>query len=597
MIIGLRELRIEGFRSFTKRTLIQFKPEPGFKLLCGDNQVMPRLGSNGAGKSSTWDALVWCLYGLSVRGLKASELVSWGVKRPRVEAILELDGEAISIVRMGNPNALTVNEVAAQQSDIETLIGLNRARFLHSVMFGQGVPLFLDLSMAERGALFDEILDLEIWTLAAQQASLRSAEQAKAAAGLERDEAAQIGRAEAYETASAESAKQAGDWEAKREADLEALLNEAEELNGFLEEMDEKMAAEFAETALQPKLIPQSTPAKALQQERDALMAERAEVQLRHKQAIEMDAFYGTHEECPTCHQDISADFASDRLKEAKAAILETAARDKEIHKRRVQIEAQMDAAQGLHDAAVQAAVAYNDKLSKRRQQYADLRRRADRAMEQAEALAEQDNPALQGKKRYRKLAMAAREAAEELQTKRHAAMAEQKRAEFWRDAFRRLRLRIIDEALALFELEATNAAQGLGLMGWRIRCVTETETKSGGARLGLNIKAESPDIQGPWSAWSGGESQRVRLAVSLGLSSMIQKRAGRSFDFEVWDEPSAWLSAEGIEDLLEALRARSMSLQRSVWLLDHRALMQAGFDEVWTARKTAEGTTLVPGI
>src|SRR6202034_1731659 len=46
---------------------------------------------------------------------------------------------------------------------IDALIGMSRARFLHSTIFGQAAPLFMDLSVPERGLLLDEIMSLGIW--------------------------------------------------------------------------------------------------------------------------------------------------------------------------------------------------------------------------------------------------------------------------------------------------------------------------------------------------------------------------------------------------------------------------------------------------
>ncbi len=46
-----------------------------------------------------------------------------------------------------------------------------RARFLHSVIFGQKVELFADLDLGARAALLDDVLDLGIWLKKAERAS------------------------------------------------------------------------------------------------------------------------------------------------------------------------------------------------------------------------------------------------------------------------------------------------------------------------------------------------------------------------------------------------------------------------------------------
>src|ERR1700676_2379299 len=92
----------------------------------------------------------------------------------------------------------------------------------------------------------------------------------------------------------------------------------------------------------------------------------------------------------------------------------------------------------------------------------------------------------------------------------------------------------------------------------------------------------------------SGGESQRARLAVSLGLANLIQRWAGVRWSLEVFDEPTAFLSEQGIEDLLEALASRARDQQRSIWVCDHRALASGSFDGVLQIEKDAGGSRVV---
>lgn len=158
----LKSIVIKNFRSIIDETFF-FPDSPGLKLLSGDNTSEPRLEANGAGKSSFLDAIFWCLYGTSVKGSRTSSIVSWG--KDKVEVILEIviDGIQNLVVRTGPPSKVFINDVPSTQEDIDKLIGLTKQRFLHSVLFGQGIPLFPDLSVPERGQLLDDVLQLSIW--------------------------------------------------------------------------------------------------------------------------------------------------------------------------------------------------------------------------------------------------------------------------------------------------------------------------------------------------------------------------------------------------------------------------------------------------
>jgi DNA repair exonuclease SbcCD ATPase subunit len=169
--ISLTSVQVVHFRSFVEPTVIDLTTDPGLKLITGDNQAEPRLGANGCGKSSIWDAVCFALYGTSVRGLRASDLTSYGQQTVEVLLFVSINGEDHTIHRAAPPMRILLNDRPVEQADIDTLIGLSKARFLNSVIFGQATPLFIDLPTPARGDLLDEVLDLELWMRAADKAS------------------------------------------------------------------------------------------------------------------------------------------------------------------------------------------------------------------------------------------------------------------------------------------------------------------------------------------------------------------------------------------------------------------------------------------
>jgi DNA repair exonuclease SbcCD ATPase subunit len=166
---------------------------------------------------------------------------------------------------------------------------------------------------------------------------------------------------------------------------------------------------------------------------------------------------------------------------------------------------------------------------------------------------------------------------------------------DFWRQGFRRVRLFCLEKVLAELVLETRNSLLALGLVGWLIDFKTATETRSGTLKLGVQVDIRSPQASRKFEMMSGGESQRARLAVSLGLANLIQRWAGARFDLEVFDEPTAWLSVQGVEDLLESLHIRAETNNRSIWVCDHRVLDYA-FSEVLQIDKDDTGSRVAKG-
>jgi len=170
---------------------------------------------------------------------------------------------------------------------------------------------------------------------------------------------------------------------------------------------------------------------------------------------------------------------------------------------------------------------------------------------------------------------------------------------EYWKQGFKRLRIFLINRVLKSLEIEVNSAASSLGLVGWQLSLTSETTTKSDTVKLGVQIQVKSPESQVwvPWESWSGGEAERLKRALSLGLASMLQRSAGVFWSFEVYDEPTTFLSVEGVENLLATLDYRSEATKKSIWVVDHVALNYSGFKEIWKAVKTVEGTKILQGV
>ena len=65
--------------------------------------------------------------------------------------------------------------------------------------------------------------------------------------------------------------------------------------------------------------------------------------------------------------------------------------------------------------------------------------------------------------------------------------------------------------------------------MDWRIEFDVERETKAGGISKGFVVFVHPSDKADPvrFEAYSGGETQRLRMAGDLGLANLIMERAG----------------------------------------------------------------------
>jgi len=165
--------------------------------------------------------------------------------------------------------------------------------------------------------------------------------------------------------------------------------------------------------------------------------------------------------------------------------------------------------------------------------------------------------------------------------------------AEDWPKLFKELRLWVVDEALDELEIHVNSSLVELGLKDWQLEFTVERETASGSISRGFEIIVRSPESPAgvPWETWSGGETQRLRIACAVGFASLIRSRMPSPPDFEVWDEPTAHLNTEGVEDLVAFMDERAED--RQVWIVDHRMLDSGHFDQTFTVTKTKNGSRI----
>ena len=168
---------------------------------------------------------------------------------------------------------------------------------------------------------------------------------------------------------------------------------------------------------------------------------------------------------------------------------------------------------------------------------------------------------------------------------------------QFWSKGFKELRLWVVSEALAALEAESNTAIEQLGLYDWQLKFQMERETSKKTISKGFHVLVNSKTLQGeeyvPFEIWSGGETQRLKLGATIGLSSLIQNYKGVGFNISIWDEPTSYLSEEGIEDLIKYLDEYAKTSNKAIYMVDQRYLESPYFRKVITVEKNEEGSKI----
>jgi DNA repair exonuclease SbcCD ATPase subunit len=637
-------VEIQNFKSFKHWDKLHFAElDPGLYFVTGENLVEPEMGANGAGKSALFEAICWCLYGKTSTNLRAGNIVSWGEKYCSVM----VGFDSFGVTRGQNPNYLKIDGDPVTQDFLEAKLGyLGFESFLYSTFISQFSSKFFDLSPAEKMGVFSDVMAESLYPWANR--SDRAKEQATALFEQITNEEKVINRLKGKREAHVASdyKEQIEKFEDMRKIDLELAKTDLEialdnykstkeslkETKKELEKLNLQLAKvvhiDFAEenkfitdtygalTAETKKNIDETR----LMYDRDSrgMFSTEATIKQFGDYLVKIN---GISQEpiCPTCLQKVNP------------AILDKEKSD--VHKKLVSLETElmeMKRSVIIHKEMLQTL---NDKqntlVKEKEEKLAELNVRAKneqkvvgeitvklRVMEttkketekriqdwtdkiksvtnEIEEIKSRKNHYLElEKQRLDSIAeidteMSNRQSVVDMYRREHDACT------YWVKGFKDIRLLVMYDALKEFEVSINNNLSKFGMADWNVKLDIDKENKSGTFTKGFSVLVESPDHTGhvPFEVWSGGEGQRIRLAGTLGLMDLIQSKRQVDFGVEIFDEPTAWLSEKGIEDLLEILYYRAKENQSRIFVIDHKNLGNfGGFHNTLKVTKDKKGS------
>lgn len=619
----LLSVRICNFRSFQSEQTFSFPDGPGLYFMQGINEAEPRLQANGAGKSTIWDAILWCIFAKTSRGLKAGDVCNWNVDKG-AEVSVDLFNEddpltVWTVTRSWKPNRWILSHISERITDEEVIdltkdpdnllmhwLRLEFTPFLHSILMAQGQPMFLDLKHDQQAALFSEVLGLDHWLEYSSAASRKASAQDMQTRVLERRLSEVMGRLDGQRDFQGSVSQ----FEEERKARLREIetpyvraLEDRREKTVQLETLKEDVIR--ARTKFQRFVQKLDDIEPRMKEHADLLTnitrdLDRAEVEWLNAQ----DMLKGVRESevCPTCHRAVDKDSHERHLldAEAKEALLDM--KVQKITKTRNQhikdgkgLVTEYDQVAGSKKKAGDELDAAEQAVSRTRQAILAIDKQLDSLEAEADRVTNEVNPFLEVQEQAKEEGRRLRQDHEQIRKELDASSEAYSLYSYWVRGFKELRLFLIAEALTELEIEVNSCVTALGLVNWELRFQVDRETKGGSIQRGFSVQVVSPNNTKitPWEAWSGGESQRLRLAANMGLANLIRSRMGVELDLEVWDEPSTALSPQGVQDLLGALEHRAQQEQRQIWVVDHTAHSFGGFAGGATITKTKEGSSI----
>jgi DNA repair exonuclease SbcCD ATPase subunit len=614
----IRSVRAIDFCAFADATLSLSKA--GLVWVSGVNHDSDGAKSNGAAKTTLFNALSWGLFGETTEGGDKDEVIRLGEKEAKV--VVKLSGgyrvvrtrrKASGKVMLEQKKGDSWNAVETEnvQDSINRLLGMDFQIFRNTILYAQDDDQrFLRAKDRARKDLLYGLLGLEIYDFAFESCKVARQTYRKSADEQESELAA-------LEAALAEidiTTLQAefDDWELSRKEEVKRLkrdAREALELAASLakatpESIDLRASRAKANSAL---LAYKLANERLWLIKRDERVAEEeisdkrvAAARLATALRLKSEALGGLDdaEKCPVCQSPLkkgeSAKHILELKREKRAAAEEhrQAASEHEqaevhfqaVRSERKLVERRYEVVENHYRSAFKALEEeerMDAELGRSEERAAEARKAAARAVESAKRCAEEENPIKKSLASAEKRC-AALEA--EIDGKKDA-IASDRSIEavynFWCDGFgpQGLPSWLLDETMPEISRRANEYLESLADGDITLEFSTQRELKSSKAEFRDEI-AVSWTIEGNANVKrSGGQKRKMELATDFALMDIAAERAGVAPKLMILDEALEGLDAEGCSrfvSLLVELRAR----RDSIFVVSHGAAMSELFEK-----------------
>ena len=619
-------LRIANFLSFGKEQTLDLRRR-GLVLVTGDNRDDPSTDSNGSGKTAIFDALTWCLWGQTLRGYRADEVVNHRSGRDCAVGLglLAEDGTEYTVARYRkhrkHKNELWLkigrkdrrgSSVADTQEKVNLLLGMDFDTFTATVMFGQGSgKRFSELTDAGQKGLLEQVCDLDVLTDALTDVKdrLNTARAERGAAGseiLRAGEALEEADAQLVDLRRTESEFQARQAERLREIDerVEKVDGEVSKLRAEHSTLPD---AEVDVAQKQGGLDKLETEHRGLADERSALddkvrglrdplvsdLAQaRTQAEWWRGEAEALRSLKsGTR--CPTCKEVVSPENLAEHVYEWEATAEEATEETTRLELRlgtldrvaREQRDATTERGRTLL-AEIQNLQPLLDAAKKERDRLAAIPDQTDRLDADLATLrsdrerVEAEKPGVAGtiQATLARLREGRQRRADAVLRRTRAAIDEDHLA--WLLVMlgnKGVKSYVLDGVVPFLNRRFAEAAEPLTKGQIAVEFCTQTRLKSGALRDNFQVRVSHKHGADSYAGVSGGERRRIDLPVAQALQDLVARRTRRSLKIALYDEPVESLDETGLGGVVAFLKAVAEE-RDTVFVVTHLPALQGRF-------------------
>lgn len=605
----------------------------GLTLIEGRNEDDESANSNGAGKSSLVDALCWCLYGVTGRGVSGDAVINKKAKKECVVGVeVWTEGLNCYYIERGRKskrlgNNLIVQHVIVDGNDVGSGCELTKTtvadtQALVNDLLGCSYEIFTSSIYAVQEKMPDlpALTDKALKTLIEEAAGIDKLQKASEIAHAKYQDCVRLttetqGRIENLTSELSNNKKLLDDVVYERETHIRnATLERAQQLRykDLLESELKKASAlpveaveaiEKKKAEIQAKIDEYSfIEAKGAEKQRLAMSAqshcvmtkkeiekEKEKIADLNKEINNLEAKIGTH--CSECGKVYQAE----DLETAKKAIeSQIANKTKEVLKQIEDFKNQVAEAKVLAKDAedfkksmpsvTKLMLAMNE-LNERLKKNQDVQFQIDTQKRELQNLKKTieatEEVTVKGETPYNKTIKTLEESIAKLEKDKkereseHEKYAEQQKiAEAVDELYSRkgIRAHILDTVTPFLNERTAFYLNTLSDGEITATWQTLTKTAKGDFKEKFSIDVQSVKGANCFAGLSGGEKRKVRVATSMALQDLVASRAKKPIDLYIADEVDHALDASGLERMMSILEEKAKQFGTAL-VISHNSL------------------------
>jgi len=520
---------------FTRLSLTNFLSYNSLEFDLNQGGAVLVIGKNGGGKSAIFDAIAWCLFGITLKGLKGDEVIAnFSGKNAQVSLEIEEDSKVYTIVRYRkhkeNGNSvkfyqdgedLTAWSIDATQKLINQLLGMDVRLFTNSVMFAQGhSEFFASLSDKDQKELIETFIDTSVWSLCLDETKKRMDEAAELFNGLAVDLEKKEDKVEYISAEIAELEEKKETFESDKQSEVEAIQDRLDNVESNIKSKQKALKEAKGNLEVCNKLY-------------DSL------AKLKDKQEI-----------CSKCKQKLPFKKETE-FKEVKEAM---EAYDREVYTLGCALKTLNISRQNYITQLCEIQAAQNvmdDTIQRYTKQVKELIANTSKLKKQIEG----------GQKA-------------------------QDRLKFWVEGFghKGIKSFLFENLIPEFNHIVDDYTEIMTEGEIQVRLSATSQLKSGETREKFSLQVYNSEGSNSHKGSSAGERRSIDLSILWTLQEIARNKLKSAISFEVLDEALDTLDDTHVDSVLKVINKHSK--QRTVFVVSHNDNLKNSFDKVYMVDK-----------